>query len=332
MKHLQLYQQILGLETPWQVKNVEIKPKEQQVMVEVECVQTTWVCPTCSEPMHIHEWESRTWRHLDSCQFKTLIKAEVPRVKCLEHGTQVVSVPWAEKHGRFTRLFERLAIDVLLVCSISESCDLLRISWDEADGIKQRAVKRGLERKPARVNKHLCVDEKSVARGHQYVTIVARVDEEGTTVDYVTEDRKEESLDRYWKSLTPEQLEGVEAVAMDMWEPFVHSTLECVPEGGEKIVHDPFHMMKHMNEAVNEVRKDEHRGLKAQGENILEGTRWLWLYGEENIPDAQRPAFEGLKSANLKTSRAWALKEMLRALWQYESEGITGQSAAGWSR
>jgi transposase len=105
---------------------------------------------------------------LDSCQFKTVITGDVPRVKCAEHGTQAVAVAWAEKYARFTRLFERFAIDVLRICSASEACGILRVSWDEADGIKQRAVKRGLERKPVRVNKDLCVDEKS---GHEGMSI-----------------------------------------------------------------------------------------------------------------------------------------------------------------
>jgi transposase len=267
---------------------------------------------------------------LDSCQFKTVITGEVPRVKCDEHGTQTVRVAWAEKYARFTRLFERFAIDVLKVCSTAEACAILRISWDEADGIKQRAVKRGLERKPVRVNKELCVDEKSAARGHEYVTVVARVDEEGTTVDYVGEGRKQESLDAYWKKLTADQLAGIEAVAMDMWEPYVSSTSAHVPEGADKIVHDPFHMMKHMNEAVNDVRKAEHRTLTAEGDDTLAGTRWLWLYGKENIPEAQRPGFDRLKSRNLLTARAWALKETLRSLWLYKSEAWAAKHFKRW--
>jgi len=330
MKDFQLYQQILGLVEPWTVKNVTLKPKEQEVEVEVVCTETVWGCPQCGKRMQVHDWERRRWRHLDSCQFKTVITGDVPRVKCEEHGTQAVAVPWAEKYARFTRLFERFAIDVLQVCSATEACGIVRISWDEADGIKQRAVKRGLERKPVRVNKNLCVDEKSAARGHEYLTVVARVDEDGTTVDYVGEGRKQESLDAYWKQLTEEQLEGIEAVAMDMWEPYVLSTSAHVPEGAEKIVHDPFHMMKHMNEAVNEVRKAEHRALSAEADNTLEGTRWLWLYGAENIPEAQRPAFDVLKISNLLTARAWALKETLRNLWLYKSEAWATKHFKRW--
>lgn len=330
MKDFQLYQQILGLVEPWTVQNVRLKAPEQEVEVEVVCSETLWGCPHCGKRMQVHDWERRRWRHLDSCQFKTVITAEVPRVKCEEHGTQRVAVPWAEKYTRFTRLLERFAINVLMVCSATEACGILRLSWDEADGIKQRAVKRGLERKPLRVNKNLCVDEKSAARGHEYVTVVARVDEDGTTVDFISEGRKQESLDAYWKQLTQEQLAGIEAVAMDMWGPYVQSTSAHVPQGSAKIVHDPFHMIKHMNEAVNQVRKDEHRSLSAIGDNTLGGTCWLWLYGSENIPEAQRPAFAALKFTNLLRARAWALKETLRNLWLYKSEAWAAKHFQCW--
>lgn len=330
MQDFQLYEQILGNIEPWKVSAVTLRRETGEVTVQLECPGQVWACPQCHQRMHVHDWEERRWRHLDSCQYKTILIASVPRVSCAEHGTQTVAVPWAEKYGRFTKLFERLAIDLLRECSVKGACEILRVSWDEADGIKQRAVKRGLERKPARVNKDLCVDEKSAARGHEYLTVVARVDEDGTTVDYVGEGRKQESLDAYWKQLSKEQLDGIEAVAMDMWEPYVLSTAAHVPDGAGKIVHDPFHMMKHMNDAVNDVRKAEHRALRAEGDNTLEGTRWLWLYGVENIPESQLPLFDGLKFSHLRTAKAWALKETLRNLWLYKSEAWATKHFKRW--
>src|SRR5208282_1922067 len=166
-----------------------------------------------------------------------------------------VAVPWAEKYARFSRLFERLAIDVMQECSIRGACELLRISWDEADGIKQRAVKRGLARKTPVVMPRLCVDEKGMGHGQNYLTIVAQVAAERTTVQYVGEGRQESRLDAFWQGLQPAQLAGIEAVAMDMWDPYVQSTLAQVPGAASKIVHDPFHLVQYMNEAVNEVRK-----------------------------------------------------------------------------
>src|ERR1041385_6298475 len=279
MQDFQLYQQILGLSEPWRVKAGKRERPGGEVRVEVECVEKVWACPECGERMHLHEWERRRWRHLDSCQYKTIIEAEVPRVSCERHGTQTVAVPWAEKFGRFTRLFERLAIDLMRECSVLGACQILRINWDEADGIKQRAVQRGLERKAPGVPRRLCVDEKSAARGHDYLTIVANVEEEKPTVEHVAEGRTRESLDGYWRKFGREELERVEAVAMDMWEPYLNSTLEHVPGAEGKVIHDPFHLVKHMNEAVNAVRKQEQAQLAAAGDQTLRGSRQLWLYG-----------------------------------------------------
>ena len=292
MKDVQLYEQILGLAAPWYVESVKLKPEAREIEVRVSYRETLWGCPTCGQRMQIHDYEERRWRHLDSCQFKTILVSRVPVVRCPEHGSQTVAVPWAEKYCRFSRLFERLAIDVLLECSISGACAILAISWEEADGIKQRAVKRGLARKQPAVMPRLCVDEKGVGNGQDYLTIVAQVQAERTTVQYVGDGREQGSLDAFWQSLLPAQLAGVEAVGMDMWEPFVQSTLAHVPGAASKIVHDPFHLVKAMNEAVNEVRKSEHRRLQAQGDDTLKNTRQLWLYGLENVPAKRAQSFE----------------------------------------
>ena len=134
-------------------------------------------------------------------------------------------------------------------------------------------------------------------------------------MQYVGEERERKSLDGFWKSLSAAQLAGVEAVAMDMWEPYVQSTLAHVPGAAGKIVHDPFHLVKAMNEAVNDVRKREHARLQAQGDDILKGTRQLWLYGLENVPSKHAQRFEEVWATNLETSRAWVIKETFRSFW-----------------
>ena len=316
MQDIQLYERLLGLSRPWEVSRVTLKREAQEIEVEVRCIESVWGCPTCGRQMQGHGHEHRRWRHLDSCQFKTIVVCEVPRVRCLEHGSQQVSVPWADPRARFTRLFERLAIDVLLECSVLGACELLGISWAEADGIKQRAVARGLARKPVSAPARLCVDEKSAGRGQNYLTIVASVETgRSATVEYVGEGRKRETLDAYWQSLTPEQRTGVEAVGMDMWEPFFNSALTYVPGAADKIVHDPFHLVSYMNGALNEVRKAEHRVLLEAGKRTLSGSKQLWLYGMENLPPDRVAEFERLKEQKLQTSRAWAIKEMFRDFW-----------------
>src|SRR5262249_13709802 len=112
-----------------------------------------------------------------------------------------------------------------------------------------------------------------------------------------------------------------EAVAMDMWEPFIASTMAYVPNAATKIVFDRYHVMTHMGKAVDDVRKREHRLLRAEGDETLKGTKYLWLYGEENLPERHQEWFAELKRLHLKTARAWALKECLRDLWHYQRRG-----------
>jgi transposase len=221
--------------------------------------------------------------------------------------------------SRFTIAFERHAIDVLLEADILGSTRLLRISWDEAWNLMERAVARGLRAKKRRVIAHLGVDEKAVAKRHRYVTLVCDLDR--GTVEYIGDDRKQASLDAYYQSLSKNQLAGIEAVAMDMWEPFIASTVAHVPDGRAKIVFDRFHIMKHMTDAVDQVRKGEHRQLQAQGDETLKRTKYLWLYSQENLPEKSRERFAALRALHLKTGRAWAIKESLRDLWVYRRKG-----------
>jgi transposase len=321
MRDVELYRYLLGLESPWTVGRVELKVTEQRVDIWAEHPEgVRWSCPECGRELALYDHSAeRSWRHLDSCQFMTYLHARPPRVDCPDHGVRQVRLPWAEPHARFTALFERLAIDLLRETSVEGATRILRISWDEAWHIIERAVARGLTAKANLPVAYLGVDEIAFARGHQYMTVVS--DLKGATVEHVAEDRKQESLDSYFKRLSPEQLAAIEGVAVDMWDPFARSILEHVPDAEEKIVYDRFHIMMHVGKAVDTVRKREHRVRSSLGDDTLKGSKYLWLYGAENLPEKHRARFEDLRAINLKTGRAWAIKESLRDLWSYRSWG-----------
>ena len=187
MRDFELYQAILGLREPWVVTNVDLDVSAQQVTVTVEAGPGPYPCPECQASGPGYDRKRRRWRHLDTCQFTTWIEADVPRVSCPTHGVKQIAVPWAEPGSQFTAWFERLAIDVLRECSVTGVARLLRLTWDEAWGIKQRAVARGLSRRPQEVVPHLGVDEKALAKRHRYLTVVA--DLERSRVLYLAEDR-----------------------------------------------------------------------------------------------------------------------------------------------
>jgi transposase len=228
-----------------------------------------------------------------------------------------VKVSWAEEHSRFTALFERLAIMVLKETSIEGAGKVLRISWDEAWQIMGRAVERGRKRKKRRAVKKMGVDEKSLGKGHNYLTLV--YDLKAATVEHIEDDRRKESLDGYFSLLVPRQRAKIEAIATDIWDPYLASIREHVPQSEEKLVFDRYHLMTHMIKAVDTVRKEEHRELKEEGRDLLTGTKYLWLYSRENLPVSRREEFVLLRKKPLRTARAWAIKESLRDLWTYQS-------------
>ena len=196
---------------------------------------------------------------------------------------------------------------------------LLRTTWDQTWHLMQRAVARGLELKELAAPVHLGVDEKSAGRGQNYVTIVSDLDR--GSVEYVTDERRQASLDGYFERFSAEQLGGIEAVAMDMWEPFANSVRAHLENADDKIVFDRFHVMGYLNKAVDSVRKQENRALVGQGDKTLSGSKYLWLYGAENLPSKHQGRFAALRSGDLKTGRAWAIKESLRHFWEYVQRG-----------
>jgi transposase len=173
MQDRELYERILGIASPWFVDRVELKAAEGEVRVWLaHRDDAEWTCPECGRacPLHDHAAE-RTWRHLDTCQYRTLLHA-TPRTNRPEHGVRAVRLPWTEPYSHFTLLFERLAIDWLQAASQQAVAERLGLSWDEVHGIMQRAVKRGLARREAGRLPRIGVDEKAFRKGHRYVTLV----------------------------------------------------------------------------------------------------------------------------------------------------------------
>lgn len=319
MRDKDLYAQILGIKSPWQVADVELSVSKGEVTVQVEQeAGAKSCCPSCGKESPGYDSRRRRWRHLDTCQYKTILVADVPRVKCEEHGVVTVSVPWAEPGSGFTAMFEALVIDWLKEASTSAVSRLMGLSWNAIDGIMQRAVARGLSRREAVFPTQIGVDETAFRKRHDYVTIVS--DQQEGNVLHVGSDRRKETLKAWYESLTEEQRESIQSVSMDMWPAYINATLESLPEAEEKIAFDKFHVAKYLGEAVDKVRRQEHKALMAEGYEDLKGSKHDWLYNPENMTRKQKIRFKSLRDSTLKTARAWAIKELAMSLWHYVSK------------
>ena len=314
------YEQILGLEFPWRIQAVELDHEATELRIRVELTARGRLrCPVCQSLCGRHDHRTRRWRHLDTMQYTTILEVDVPRVHCKEHGVHQIRVPWAEESSRFTALFEALVIDWLQETSTQAVARQLRLSWDQVAGIQARAVQRGLARRQKRSPTAIGVDETSFQKRHEYITVVNDLDK--GIVLYVADDRRQEALEGYFKDLGSEGCAALESIAMDMWQPFIAATRAFVPEADKKIVFDKFHIAMHLGKAVDRVRRQENRELRAQGDDRLVKTKYDWLRNPDNMSSDQWREFAPLRTSCLKVARAWAIKESAMLLWGYVKRG-----------
>jgi transposase len=328
MRDRELYQKILGIEAPWEVVEVDLDLAGHEVRVHLKNTEPTPPCPVCGKPSSRYDQRPRRWRHLDTCQYPTILVAEVPRVECAEHGVHQVAVAWSEAGSRFTALFEALVIDWLKEASLAAVAELLNLSWQVVSGIQQRAVARGLARRAHRLPRRLGVDETSYQKRHEYVTVV--IDHEAGTVVHVADGRGRETLDTFFDAFSWEERAEVESVAMDMWPGYIASVGTKIPGAQDKIAYDKFHVAQHLSQAVDQVRRQENRTLLAAGDEQLKGTKYLWLWHPNRLSDETWQAFEPLRESALKTARAWAIKELAMSLWRYSTRGWARRAWLAW--
>ena len=317
MRDTSFYEALLGLSNSWRVTKVDLNTSAGRVDVWAkDRPGIKWRCPECQEKASVYDHsEERVWRHLNTCQFGTYIHSRLPRIKCPNHGVRQVLAPWAEPGSRFTLLYENLVVDTLKECDVTGTNRLTGTSWYEAWNIMEKAVARGLKRKPCLVPDYLGIDEKSFAKRHLYETLVC--DLRSGKVECVLEDRGRDCLEGYYGQFSKEELAGIKAIAMDMWDPYIAATKDLVPDAETKIVFDRFHVIRQVTDALDKVRRQEHKILLAKGEECLKGTKHLWLMNEEKIPDWRKGEFNEIRKMKLKTARAWAIKESLRHFWDY---------------
>lgn len=320
MDEVALYERILGLEAPWFVDAVEFDESDDAVVVHLGVDEGESLrCPQCGNPSPRYDKRRRQWRHLDTCQYQTYVVAEVPRVRCEEHGIHMIEVAWAAPRSRFTAMFEAVIIDWLLDSSIAAVARHFQLSWTAVDGIMKRAVDRGLARRKGLNIKRIGVDEISFKKRHDYVTVITN--DQGHVLA-VEDDRAKLSLKRFYDRLTKRQKKSIESVSMDMAPAYIEVTLEEIPDAERKIAFDKFHVAQALGKAVDAIRKEEHGQLmRLRRGDELKGLRYLWLTNSANLDREQLERIRTLSSIAAKTGRAWALKEYAMSLWDYRSRG-----------
>ena len=309
------YTALLRLSHPWYISEIDVDVAAEEAHVFIDHHHGQLPCPTCGNLCNVRDHGAeRVWRHLDLWQAKTYLHAAMPRTDCQKDGVLTVSIPWAEPNSRFSMSFEARAILALKATKTVEGArTIMQISWDEARGIMERAVERGFMRREEAEMPNIAVDEKSYRKDRQFVTLLMDLDR--GCIHGTAPGNSKASLTTLLKELTPLEKQSIEAIAMDMHEPYRAAVESFFLVPRPAIVHDRFHIVSAMNKALGDVRKEEARELADEGRRDLVGARQMILYGEENLPKRFKRRFAKLKRSKLRTAVAHAQKEMLRSLW-----------------
>ncbi len=316
----QFFDLLLNLDEYWQVKSVKADYRLSDVNILIEFTGKQAECPNTKDLCKIYDHAPlRTWRHLDTMQYKTYISCRLPRINNKKGKVVTIVPPWADKHERHTYLFEHAVIDLLLATkNQTKTAELMRCGFNIINRVIHLSTERGLARRNISQLKfeHLSIDEKSFKRGHHYVSVLSHP-RSGCIID-IEEGRTKESVRGLLdKSLTDQQQQEVQTISMDMWKAYLSVAKEKLPTA--EIVHDRFHLVKYLNEAIDKVRRRE---VKTNEE--LRNSRYALLKNEENLTERQRIKFDAIREANYEVSKAWEVRENFKDLFNQESEKTNG--------
>lgn len=311
----ELFTAALGMAEPWRVESVRFDREAHEIHFDVVCNATRLPCPRCAAAdQPIHDRKRRDWQHLHFFQYRALIHAELPRVRCSVCGergeteVQQVAVPWARARSGFTLMFEAMVVTLagMSRMSVRRIGDLLGVNderlWRSLGALVDAAYAHADMSNVDAIG----IDEKHIGRG-RVVTVVHDVS--GATrgrVLHLSEGCKAENVGVFVEALKAHggDPEAVERCSMDMAKSYIAGVREHLPQALPCF--DPFHLIKLANEAVDAVRRAE-----VVNEPALKHTRYHWLKDAEDW-NAREVDLHWLRHSGLKTARAWRLKERLR--------------------
>jgi transposase len=252
------------------------------------------------------------------------------RVDCERCGVTVEMVPWCDGKNQLTTTYRWYLATWAKRLSWSEVGSIFRTSWDSVWRAVEHAVEWGLAHRDLSGLTAVGVDEIAWARGHTYLTLVYDIGGGTKRLLAVAEERTEASLRWCLESLSEPVCLGVKYVCSDMWRPYLNVIAEKL---GQAIhVLDRFHVMQQFGKALDEVRAEESKRLVRDGyEPVLKKSRWCFLKRPENLTDKQTVKLSELLKYNLRTVRAYLLREEFQRLWDYKSAWWAGKFLDEWT-
>lgn len=317
MRNTDIFQLALGLTSPWEVASVDFDLQRQRLDIRLFFPKgSTFACPECGQAdLKAHDTIEKTWRHLNFFQHETYLSAKVPRVGCNTCGVKLVPVPWARSGSGFTLLFEAMIMTLVKAMPVRTVAAYVGEHDTRLWRILHHYVETAREHADFSAVTKFGVDETASKRGHNYVSLFVDLDQRN--VLFATEGKDSSTIERFKQDFSAHGgcPERIEEACCDMSPSFISGIQEQFPKA--QITFDKFHIMKIINEAVDEVRRSEQKERPE-----LSKSRYVWLKntGNLNANQAERLKELTLPKLNLKTSRAYHLKLNFQELFSQPAD------------
>ena len=313
------------------IKGYTFKNYFKELWLEVKPYKNGALCPHCMRRGKIinSTRETRVWRDLPVCG-RVLYFIYSPReIFCPTHGRVQEDIPWAAPHARVTYRFEYSLLIHCTVMTQKATAQLLKISTSTLSDILHRVITRTREGHKIRGLKQIGIDEISYCKRHKYATIV--YDLERSCVVWVGKGKARDTIDTFFREkLSKYQRKCIVSGCCDMSETFIGAIEKWCPKA--TLILDRFHIVKALNEAVDEVRKEEWRKADKAGKKALKGVRWLiWRHATKRSKEDIK-SLKSLYMGNRRIHRSWVLKDEFEQFWDFKDQESAKEFLDGWCK
>ena len=288
------------------------------------------VCRVCGNPAPGYDTQpARRYEFIPFWGIRVFFVYSPRRVNCTTHGIHVERVPWSVGKHQLTQSYAWYLAGWAKRLSWKETAEAFRTSWYHVFHSVEMAVDWGLAHREISGVEAIGVDEIQWRKGHKYLTLVYQIDQSCKRLLWLGQDRREDTLESFFTWFGTERSGTLRYVCSDMWAPY----LKIIKKKAGQAIHvlDRFHIMANVSKAIDRVRAEEARKMRTDGyEPLLTNTRWLLLKRPENLTNKQEAKLSDLLQYNLKSVRAYLLKEDFQQLWQYVSPYWAGQFLDRW--
>ena len=312
----ELFGRALGLEKPWQVVNIAFDQSQRRLNLYLDFPKgSSFPCPKCAALCTVYDTVQKSWRHLNFFEHECYLTARVPRVSCTTDGVHQVSLPWARSGSGFTLLFEALAMVLVREMPVKAASRILNVYDNRLWRIMGHYVDKAREVADYSMATAVGVDETSIRKRHQYVSIVADLSRSRSI--FACEGKDATVLKRFVEDLEAHggSRDAITEATIDMSPAFISGVQTHLPCAA--VTFDKYHVVKIINDAVDHVRRRE-----AKTDHELKKLRYAFLKNRCSLTDGQREAVERLESLPgrlRKTIRALHIRESFQALYQESS-------------